>query len=60
MKESEVVTFTILFHMSAFRTLKDFYICFVKGDLKAEFPNNVSYNRIKEWMLNTSTIKVHK
>lgn len=52
MTESEVITLMILFHMGAFRTLKDFYICSVKGHLKAEFPNTVSYNRFTELMQN--------
>jgi hypothetical protein len=52
MTESEVITLMILFHMGSFRTLKDFYICYVKGHLKSEFPNTVSYNRFTELMQN--------
>ena len=52
MTESEVITLMILFHMGSFKTLKDFYICYVQGHLKSEFPNTVSYNRFTELMQN--------
>ena len=45
MSTSEVVTITVLFHLSGFRTFKHFYIYYVQKQLKHEFPNTVSYNR---------------
>lgn len=50
MSESEVITLMILFHTGAFKTLKDFYLFYVKIHLKEEFPNTVSYNRFTELM----------
>ena len=50
MSTSEVVTITILFHLSGFRTFKHFYIYYVQKQLKHEFPNTVSYNRFVELM----------
>lgn len=50
MSTSEIVTVTVLFHLSGFRTFKHFYIFYVNKDLKQEFPNTVSYNRFVELM----------
>jgi len=47
---SEVVTITVLFHLSGFRTFKHFYIYYLQKHLKQEFPNTVSYNRFVELM----------
>lgn len=47
---SEVVTITVLFHLSGIRTFKHYYIEYVQKQLKQEFPNTVSYNRFVELM----------
>jgi hypothetical protein len=50
MSSSEVITNTVLFHLSGIRTFKHFYIFYVQVYLKKEFPNTVSYNRFVELM----------
>jgi hypothetical protein len=50
MSTSEIVTITVLFHLSGIRTFKQFYIHYVQGQLRKEFPNTVSYNRFVELM----------
>ncbi|MFT6842264.1 MAG: hypothetical protein ACJASR_001030, partial [Psychroserpens sp.] len=50
MSASEVIIFTVLFHLSGIRTFKHFYISYVQVYLKKEFPNTVSYNRFVELM----------
>lgn len=45
---SEVITILILFHLSGFKTLKQFYEDYVCVHLRNEFPNVVSYNRFVE------------
>ena len=50
MSMSEILTITVLFHLSDIRTFKHFYIFYVKESLKQEFPNTVSYNRFVELM----------
>ena len=50
MSNSEVITITVLFHLSGVRTFKHFYIGYVQKHLRAEFPNTVSYNRFVELM----------
>jgi len=47
---SEVITIMILFHHSGFRTMKGFYINYVKVHMIPLFPNTVSYNRFVELM----------
>jgi len=48
MSKSEVITITILFQLSGFRTFKHFYIFYVQKHMKADFPATVSYNRFTE------------
>jgi len=48
MSKSEVITLTILFQLSGFRTFKHFYIFYVQKHMKDDFPNTVSYNRFTE------------
>lgn len=45
LSESEMMTIMILFHLSHYRTFKDFYIDCVLGQLSGEFPKAVSYPR---------------
>lgn len=48
MSTSEVITISLLFHLSGFRTFKHFYIFYVQKHMKSEFPKTVSYNRFVE------------
>jgi hypothetical protein len=50
MSTSEIVTITVLFHLSGYRTFKHFYIFYIQKHLKKEFPTTVSYNRFVELM----------
>ncbi len=50
MSTSEILTITVLFHMSGYRTFKHFYLFYVKEHLNEEFPVTVSYNRFTELM----------
>jgi hypothetical protein len=50
MSMSEILTITILFHISGIRCFKHFYISYVQQHLKSEFPRTVSYNRFVELM----------
>lgn len=50
MSTSEIITITVLFHCSGYRTFKHFYLFYVKQHLQKEFPNTVSYNRFVELM----------
>ena len=45
LSESELITILILFHLSHYRTFKDFYISCVLEDLSTYFPMAVSYPR---------------
>ena len=50
MSKSEVITITILFQLSGFRTFKHFYIYYLQKHMRNDFPNTVSYNRFTELM----------
>ena len=43
MSSAEVITITLLFHLSGFRAFKHFYISYVQRHMKSEFPQTVSY-----------------
>lgn len=47
---SEIMTLLVYFHMSGFRTFKDYYTKHVCQNLRQEFPGLVSYNRFVELM----------
>ncbi len=53
MSKSEVITITILFHLSGYRCFKHFYVNYVQEHMKDDFPNTVSYNRFTELMQST-------
>jgi hypothetical protein len=55
MSLSEVMTITIHFHQSKYRTFKDYYLKYVCQHLTDYFPNLVSYNRMVELMPNVLT-----
>jgi hypothetical protein len=48
MSTAEVISITLLFHLSGFRTFKHFYVFYVQKHMKSEFPKTVSYNRFVE------------
>ncbi len=48
MSKSEVITITLLFHLSGFRCFKHFYIYYVQKHMQTDFPDTVSYNRFVE------------
>lgn len=48
MAASELITIVVLFHLSHYRTFKDFYVQCVQENMKAYFPKLVSYNRFVE------------
>ena len=48
LSRSELMTLMVLFHLSAYRTMKDFYNQCVLGSLRPYFPTFVSYNRFVE------------
>mgnify|MGYP000045937516 CR=1 FL=1 len=50
MSTSEILTITVLFHLSGFRNFKHYYIYYVQKHLTQEFPETVSYNRFTELM----------
>ena len=50
MSKSEVITITILFQLSGFRTFKHFYIYYLQKHMQDDFPRTVSYNRFTELM----------
>lgn len=48
MSDSEIMTILLLFHFGSFRNFKHYYLFYIKGTLKREFPSAVSYNRFVE------------
>lgn len=48
MSDSEIMTILICFHLSQVRNLKAYYLGYVCKHLTAEFPKQVSYNRMVE------------
>lgn len=48
MSASEIMSVVILFHLSHYRTFKDYYRDCVQKDMKKYFPDLVSYNRFTE------------
>jgi hypothetical protein len=50
MSKGEIMTITVLFHLSGFRNFKHYYLFYVQKYLKSEFPETVSYNRFVELM----------
>lgn len=50
MSRSEVLTITVLFHLSGMRTFKHFYLFYVREHQKDEFPDTVPYNGFTELM----------
>ncbi len=44
------MTIVIYFHLSGYRTFKDYYTKYVINELNGDFPHLVSYNRMVELM----------
>ena len=51
---SEIMTICIVFHLSGYRTFKQYYIQFISKWYKNFFPHLVSYNRFVELMPNAA------
>ena len=47
---SEIMTIIVLFHLSHYKTFKDFYLHCIQENHTKEFPNLLSYNRFVEVM----------
>jgi len=56
MSISELATILVLFQMSHYKTLKDFYQDCIHGELKSYFPSTVSYNRFVELQSSCLTV----
>lgn len=50
MSISEIMMIVVMFHLSHYRTFKDFYFHCLSVHYRKEFPNLVSYNRFLELM----------
>lgn len=53
MTKSEIITITVLFHISGYKCFKHFYLFYVKKHMTEDFPVTVSYNRFTELMQQT-------
>jgi len=47
---SELITIIVMFHLSHYRTFKDFYLCCLCQHYRKEFPKRLSYSRFVELM----------
>lgn len=50
MSMSEIMTVSVIYHVSGFKNFKHFYIYYVQKHMQKEFPQTVSYNRFVELM----------
>jgi len=48
MSDSEIITILILYHFGSFKNFKHFYLMYIGGTLRQEFPKQLSYNRFVE------------
>ncbi len=48
MRDAEIITILVLFHLKGYRCLKHFYTEYVTNHMRDMFPNLVSYNRFIE------------
>ena len=48
MSDSEIMTILLYFHFGSFRNFKHYYLFFIRGSIRADFPSAVSYNRFVE------------
>ena len=50
LSESEIVTILVCYHFGTYRNFKEYYLNWVKGAMRQDFPDAVSYNRFVELM----------
>ncbi|ERJ81291.1 hypothetical protein HMPREF0653_00003 [Prevotella disiens JCM 6334 = ATCC 29426] len=50
LSESEIMTILVCYHFGTYRNFKEYYLNCIRGQLKQEFPDAVSYNRFVELM----------
>lgn len=50
MSESEIMTILVCYHFGSYRNFKHYYLFYIKGDLRQDFPDALSYNRFVELM----------
>ena len=50
LSESEIMTILVYYHFGAYRNFKEYYLNWVKGVMRQDFPDAVSYNRFVELM----------
>ncbi|MBW4775277.1 IS982 family transposase, partial [Prevotella histicola] len=50
LSESEIMTILVCYHFGAYRNFKEYYLNWVKGVMRQDFPDAVSYNRFVELM----------
>ena len=50
LSESEIMTILTCYHFGTYRNFKEYYLCCIRGQLRQEFPDAVSYNRFAELM----------
>lgn len=48
LSDSEIMTVLLLFHFGTYRKFKCCYLCCIRGYLRRDFPDAVSYNRFVE------------
>ena len=50
LSENEIMTILVCYHFGAYRNFKEYYLNWVKGVMRQDFPDAVSYNRFVELM----------
>ena len=50
LSESEIMTILVCYHFGTYRNFKEYYLNWVKGVMRQDFPDGVSYNRFVELM----------
>ena len=50
LSESEIMTIPVCYHFGTYRNFKEYYLNWVKGVMRQDFPDAVSYNRFVELM----------
>lgn len=50
LSESEIMTILVCYHFGTYRNFKEYYLNWVKGVMRQDFPDAVSYNRFVELM----------
>ena len=48
LSDSALMTILLYFHFGSFRNFEQYFLFFIRGTLKSDFPNAVSYNRFVE------------